>query len=78
MNRIAHSAGLSVSELKAEMIVDAAIVSANCLKNSPLMPAMNAVGTNTAASTSAMAMTGPATSVMALRAASRASKPMAK
>ncbi len=41
------------------MTVEAAMVRANCLKNWPLMPAMNAVGTNTAHSTRAMAMTGP-------------------
>ena len=40
------------------------------------MPAMNAVGTNTAQSTSAMAMTGPVTSSMALTGASRGGKPI--
>ena len=59
LNRIAHRAGLRVNELNAEMMVEAAMVSANCLKNSPLIPAMKAVGTNTAVSTSAMAMTAP-------------------
>ena len=59
------------------MIVEAAIVRANCRKNSPLMPAMNAVGTNTAQSTRAMAITGPETSSIALRAASRGGWPMA-
>src|SRR6059058_4794489 len=41
------------------------------------MPAMNDVGTNTAHSTRAMAMTGPVTSVMAARAASRGDLPIA-
>ena len=38
---------------------------------------MNAVGTNTAHSTSAMAITGPVTSSIALRLASRGAKPVA-
>ena len=42
------SAGLSVSELNAEMTVDEAIVRANWRKNWPVMPVMNAQGTNTA------------------------------
>src|SRR5262245_25166513 len=41
------------------------------------MPAINAVGTKTAQSTSAMAMTGPVTSSIALRAASRGDNPSA-
>src|SRR3954469_13943409 len=41
------------------------------------MPAMNAVGTNTAQSTSEIAMTGPVTSSMALRDASRGDSPCA-
>ena len=53
------------------------MVRANCLKNCPLMPAMNAVGTNTAHSTRAMAMTGPVTSSIALRVASRGDSPLA-
>ena len=47
-SRSAASAGLSVSELNAEMTVETAIVSANCRKNWPVMPLMNAHGTNTA------------------------------
>ena len=35
---MAVSAGLSVSELNAEMIVETAIVTANCRKNCPVMP----------------------------------------
>src|SRR5688500_14477397 len=41
------------------------------------MPAMNAVGTNTAQSTSEIAITGPVTSSIALRAASRGDSPSA-
>ncbi len=44
----AVNAGLKVSELKAEIIVETAIVSANCRKKWPVMPLMNAHGTNTA------------------------------
>src|SRR3954454_17610752 len=58
-------------------MVEAAIVNANCLKNWPLMPAMNAVGTNTAQSTSEIAMTGPVTSSIALREASSGESPLA-
>ena len=60
------------------MIVEAAIVRANCRKNSPLMPAMSAVGTKTAQSTRAMAITGPETSAIARRDASREERPIAK
>jgi hypothetical protein len=67
---IAQSAGLSVSETKQEMIVEAAIVTANWRKNSPEIPAMKAAGTNTAQSASAMAMSAPPTSSMVRRAAS--------
>src|SRR5579883_2026794 len=52
-SRTAQSAGFRVSETKHEMTVDAAMVIANCLKNSPEMPEMNAVGPNTAHSVSA-------------------------
>src|SRR5579864_8020922 len=54
----AVSAGLSVSELKAEIIVLTAIVSANCRKNWPVIPEINAHGTNTALSTRPTAITG--------------------
>ena len=50
-SRMAASAGLSVSELNAEMTVETAIVTANWRKNCPVMPLMNAHGTNTAHST---------------------------
>ena len=71
----AVSAGLSVSELKAEIIVDTAIVNANCRKNCPVMPLMNAQGINTALSTNPTAITGPETCCMASNVASRGSSP---
>ena len=63
--RIADRAGLRVSELKAEITVETAMVRANWRKNWPMMPLMNAHGMNTAASTRPMAMTGPDTCSMA-------------
>ncbi len=65
----AASAGLSVNELNAEITVETAMVNANCRKNWPVMPLMNAHGTNTAASTRATATTGPVTYSIALMAA---------
>ena len=47
-SRIAARAGLSVSELSAERTVETAIVTANWRKNWPVIPLMNAHGTNTA------------------------------
>ena len=61
--------------MKAEKTVETAIVTANCRKNCPVIPLMNAQGTNTAQSTSATAITGPVTSSIALRVASRGSSP---
>ena len=59
--------GLGVDELRWPntvrpgdvLTVETEIVSANCLKNCPVMPLMNAHGTNTALSTKPTAMTGP-------------------
>ena len=50
-SRMAARAGLSVSELKAEITVETAMVTANWRKNCPVMPPRNAHGTNTANST---------------------------
>jgi hypothetical protein len=61
--------------LNAEISVEAAMVTANWRKNWPVMPPMNMHGTNTADSTRAMAMTGPVTSSIARRAASRGGRP---
>ena len=74
-SRIAANAGLSVRELIAEKTVETEIVTANCKKNRPVIPLMNAQGTKTAHSTSATATTGPVTSSIAFRAASRGDKP---
>ena len=74
---MAPRAGERVSELSAEMAVETAMVSANCRKNWPVIPLMNAVGTKTAPSTSATATTAPPTSSMAWRAASRGLMPFA-
>ena len=65
-----ESAGESVSELKQEMTVATAIAIANCRKNWPEMPPRKAVGTNTAASTSAIEISAVPTSSMVRRAAS--------
>ena len=72
---MAARAGLSVSELKAEITVETAMVTANWRKNWPVMPPRKAQGTNTAQSTRATAITGPVTSSIALRAASRGGRP---
>ena len=56
---MAARAGLNVSELKAEMIVETAMVRANWRKNCPVMPLMKAHGTNTADSTRATAIDRP-------------------
>ena len=73
----AASAGLSVSELNAEITVETAIVRANWRKNWPVMPLMKAQGTNTAQSTRPTAITGPVTSSIALKAASLGESPSA-
>ena len=75
LSSIAARAGLRVSELKVEMTVDDAIVRANCRKNCPVMPEMNAQGMNTAESTSPTAITGADTSLIALIVAARGFKP---
>ena len=59
-------AGVSVMALKAEIIIETAIVRANWRKNWPVMPPMNAQGRNTELSTSVMAMIGPVISSIAL------------
>src|SRR5262249_47441403 len=75
--RTAASAGLKVSETKQEITVEAAMVAANWVKNRPEMPEMKAVGTKTAQSVSAMAMSAPDTSVIVWCAASRGDMPKA-
>ena len=66
---MADSAGVRVSALKAEIAIENAMVSANWRNRMPVVPGKNATGTNTATSTSDVAMTAPATSFMASGAA---------
>jgi len=54
-NSMVHSAGVSESAIKAEIITEMAIVMANCWYSLPTMPGINPTGTNTAARISAMA-----------------------
>src|ERR1019366_2193893 len=68
-NSNADSQGVNVSELKAEIAIENAIVSENCLYSSPVVPGKNATGTNTATSTSEVATTAPVTSLIATEAA---------
>ena len=75
MRRRPARAGLSESELNAEISVATEITTANCRKNSPEMPTMNIVGTKTEVSTSAMEMRAPPTSSMVFRAASFGDRP---
>ena len=53
---MAQSAGLSVSATKVDMSTDTAIVIVNCLYSCPVMPERKLTGTNTAHSTSEVAM----------------------
>src|SRR5258708_1227233 len=62
LNKTAQRAGLSVSETKQEITVEAAIVTANWRKNRPEMPERKAEGTNTAHSVRAIAISAPPTS----------------
>ena len=64
-----------MSALNAENTTDTAMVTANCWYRRPVMPGMNAVGTNTATRMSAIAMTGAETSRMAFSVASVGDRP---
>ncbi len=75
MSRIAHSAGLSVSALIAEITIATDTATANCWNSCPEMPGMNATGTNTDSSTSVIATIAPVISPIARRAASAALMP---
>src|SRR5262249_30455976 len=68
-NSNAESEGVKVSELKAEIAMEKAMVRANCLYSSPVVPGKNATGTNTDTRTSEVATTAPVTSLMATEAA---------
>ncbi len=69
--------GVIVRALIAEITVEAAMVTANCLKKRPVMPLMNAHGTKTAHKTSVIARIGPLISSIALMVAVRVSYPFA-
>ncbi|MBV6506138.1 MAG: hypothetical protein ILNGONEN_01709 [Syntrophorhabdaceae bacterium] len=75
MSNSAERAGLNVSALKADIITEIAIVTANCWYNLPVIPGMKAVGTKTAARISAIATTGPETSCIAFMVASLGDNP---
>ncbi len=66
-----------VSAFTAEMIVETAMVTANCRKNWPVMPVMKQQGMNTELSASVIARIGPVISSIALIVAVRASSPLA-
>ena len=67
----AHSAGLRVSALTAEISIETETATANWRNNCPLMPGMKATGTNTDSRTSVMAMIGPVISAIAFLVAVR-------
>ena len=57
---IAHSAGVRVSATRLESVTAVESVTANWRYSSPTIPGSSATGTNTASSTSVVAITGPA------------------
>src|ERR1035441_9455623 len=63
--KTAASAGESVSALNAEIAIEKAIVSENCLYRIPVVPGNKLTGTNTDISTSDVAITALVTSAMA-------------
>jgi hypothetical protein len=71
----AESAGDSDSALKAEMMTEIAIVTANCLLRRPWIPLIRPMGMKTEDSTRAMPTTGPDTSDIAFSVASRGGRP---
>ena len=75
LNRMAHKAGLKVMETKQEITVEAAMVTANCLKKSPEIPEIKAEGTKTAHKVSAIEISALPTSSIVLCAASAADMP---
>ena len=56
---------MNTKDIIPEITVAVAIVSANCLYSSPVIPPMNAVGMNTANNTKTILITGPCISFMA-------------
>ena len=76
--RMAHSAGVSVNAMKPEISTAIVSVTANCRYSCPAMPPRKATGTNTAHSTSTMAITAPETSRIASSAASNGGMPSSR
>jgi hypothetical protein len=73
-SKSAASAGESVSALKAEIAMEKAIVSENCLYRMPVVPGKKLTGMKTEMSTSEVAITALVTSAMAILVASCASE----
>ena len=73
---IAQSAGVNVNATNADRAIEIAIVNANCLYKTPVIPPKNATGTKTADNTNAIAITGPCTSSIARSVASTGVKPL--
>src|SRR5436190_16620017 len=65
-----HKAGVSDNATNADITTEAAMVMANCWYKRPTIPGIKPTGTNTAASISAIAITGPDISFMAFFVAS--------
>ena len=65
-----HITGLSVSATMVEMMTDTAMVMVNCRKSCPVMPDRKLTGTNTAQSTSDIAISAPPIPCMAFFVAS--------
>src|ERR1700690_1639532 len=63
--KTAASAGESVSALKADMAMENAMVSENCLYKMPVVPGKKLTGTKTEINTSEVAITALVTSAMA-------------
>ncbi len=70
---MADSAGVRVRALKAEMAMENAMVSENCLYRMPVVPGKKLTGTKTEMRTSEVATTAEVTSAMAMLVAWRAS-----
>jgi hypothetical protein len=70
VSKTEQRAGLKVSALIAEMIIETETATANCRNNWPLIPGMNATGTKTDNSTSVIATIGPVISAIAFFVAS--------
>ena len=70
-----HRAGDNVSALIAEISIETETATANWRNSSPVMPGMNASGTNTESSTRVIAMMGAVISPIAFLVASLTERP---